>query len=87
MLDAILTALEAVSPDGKRPVRVTKTAVGRLKVDALRSLLEELGDDGRGNKEALVARVLRIAGAEDELARQQAAEVAAVQRQERQKEG
>lgn len=82
-----MQALEAASPDARRSPRVTKTALGRLKIDALRALLEELGDDTRGTKEALVARLLRIAGAEDEQARHQAAELAAVKRQEDVKEG
>lgn len=87
VLETILQALEVATPEAKRSLRVTKTALGRLKVDTLRSLLDELGDDSRGTKEALVGRLLRIAGAEDEQARQQAAEMAAAQRQEGVKEG
>ena len=81
-VDTILTALEAAAPDAKRPPRVSKTALARLRVDALRSLVEQLGGDSRGTKDALVGRVLAIAGAEQAAAEQQAAEAAAAARQQ-----
>lgn len=81
-MDTILTALEAAAPDAKRPPRVSKTAVARLRVDTLRGLVEQLGGDSRGTKDALVSRLMAIAGAEQAAAEQQAAEAAAAARQQ-----
>jgi ribosome-associated protein len=38
--------------------KINKTAVNKLRVNVLRDVLEKIGSDSRGNKAALVARVL-----------------------------
>lgn len=41
-------------------VSVTKTRLGKAKVDQLREVLEAIGADPRGNKDAIVQRLLKI---------------------------
>lgn len=53
------------SNDG-RAVNVTKTALTKLKVNQLRELLDAVGSDVRGNKGALVDRILALIKQDDE---------------------
>jgi hypothetical protein len=64
--ETILAALEAASPQSKRPARIHKTALRVLRVDQLRGLLEQLGADGRGTKDVLVQRVLSLNAGDDQ---------------------
>jgi hypothetical protein len=41
-------------------ISVTKTCLGKARVDQLRERLEAIGDDPRGNKDAIVQRLLKI---------------------------
>lgn len=72
-METLLQAIEEASPDAKRGVRVTKTALARLRVDQLRALAEQLGADSRGTKDAVVQRLLQAAGSEQAAAAAQAA--------------
>ena len=45
---------------------MNKTALARLRVDALRALCSDVGADPRGTKDALVARLLAVARGEEE---------------------
>ena len=65
-METLLEAIEEASPGAKRGVRVTRTALGRLRVDQLRALAEQLGADSRGTKDAVVARLLELAGSEQQ---------------------
>lgn len=49
---------ELQSAHGKKHVNITKTALMKLKVKGLRDILEISGSDSRGNKAALVSRIL-----------------------------
>lgn len=75
--DVMLGALEEASPGGKRARRVSRSALARLRVDALRGLVEQLGSDPRGSKDVLVDRLLDVVGSEaQQRAQQEAAAVA-----------
>ncbi len=62
---ARLSALLSAAAGGGPAPRVTKTALGRLRVDELRREVEALGGDARGNKPALVERLLAAAADDD----------------------
>lgn len=55
---ASLVKEELQSVHGKKQVNITKTALMKLKVKGLRDILEISGSDSRGNKAALVSRIL-----------------------------
>ena len=64
--DRLLRALEASTPgEARRPPRLTRTALARLRVDALRGAAEALGADARGTKDALVERLMRLVQQEE----------------------
>lgn len=60
----MLDAIEGASPGKARARRVTKSSLARLRVDQLREMAEQLGTDSRGTKDALLERLLGIAGGE-----------------------
>lgn len=49
-----MQAVHASQPEARRARGLTRTAVSRLRVDTLRSLLDQLAADSRGNKDVLV---------------------------------
>ena len=61
----MMAAVEEAHPEAQRAQRLSRTGLRRLRVDALRQLLEQLGGDSRGTKEVLVQRLLDMAGAEE----------------------
>lgn len=58
ILKIVETALDEHNVSGKKSTKVTKTALMKLKVNILRGILEKAGSDARGNKAALVDRIL-----------------------------
>lgn len=59
-----LESLLSESNKGK-PTKITKTSLTRLRIDQLRSQLDALGADSRGNKAALVKRLLDAVASSD----------------------
>lgn len=76
MVETIRQALDAA---GTPPAssRITKSALGRLRVDALRQLAEQLGTDSRGTKVAVAERLLQLASSEQGAAQAEAVQAAA----------
>jgi len=65
--DVVLGALDGlVTSPSTSQQKINKTSINRLKVNALRDVLSAVGADARGNKAALVARVLDELRKEDE---------------------
>lgn len=58
ILKVVSEELDRHNVTGKKPGNVTKTALMKLKVNVLRGILEEVDSDPRGNKAALVERIL-----------------------------
>lgn len=53
-MELLMQAVQEAQPEARRARSLTRTAISRLRVDTLRSLLDQLGADSRGNKDALV---------------------------------
>lgn len=58
-----MQAVQEAQPEARRARSLTRTAISRLRVDTLRSLLDQLGADSRGNKDALVQVMAHAGGA------------------------
>jgi len=61
--EVVMQALETHVGGG---AKLNKTALGKLKVNALRDVLTAIGSDARGNKASLVARVMEEVRKDDE---------------------
>jgi len=51
-----------------KATNITKTSLSRLRIDQLRSVLDDFGGDPRGNKAALVQRILDLVKSADDAA-------------------
>ncbi|KAL4452089.1 hypothetical protein ABPG75_007751 [Micractinium tetrahymenae] len=73
VVELLMQAVQEAQPEAQRARSLTRTSISRLRVDTLRSLLDRLGGDSRGNKDVLVQRLMDMAGAEEraQLAEQQ----------------